>query len=506
MKLSVSNSQWKKIDEIIDEIYKRKQPPGLAIGFFNKNGLMKEKYFGYGNIEEKNKVNENTGFMVGSITKLFTLVAIMQQFEEGKFELDDNVNDFLPNGKIITKKGWPEVNFKHILTHTSGIGELRSKWDLFKKGFRLITYDDEKVPPMSSLHDLPVYSSSPAGYKYAYSNIAISILGYIIEKLTSLSFRDYLIKNVLDPLEMTNSDLIKSNRIKLNEALGYKYKNGTYKQAKRWNNIIKPSGALVTSVRDMANFGKMLLNHGQYNGKRILRPETLELIWSPHYYAHEELRDRYSIGLIFRLHLIDSMRLVEHTGGLSGFNAQFSLFPDNDFGFYSFCNLNEGMHNRTTSKLRNRIIKVLIKDCKRSSLLTNHNKRINTEYEGFYGPFPGFLTNTRIFIDGIEFKVKEKRDHFVFSSLIGSKKIGFRLFQTAKPEVFFKKNKPDEDIYMNRKYVFSYSESESNYRLSQGLFTYRKLKYYQTIPFKITILCFTIFLITLLSIVIYLSL
>jgi CubicO group peptidase (beta-lactamase class C family) len=494
------------IESIIYRVYQERKPPGLTFGLFDKQGLILEKSLGYANLETQLKVNKNTSFMVGSITKLLTVIAFMQNYEKGLIDLDDPVNNYLPKGKIVTKNAWPEVRFRHILTHTSGIGELRSIYDIFKKGFRLLTYDDEEIPPLNSFHELPVKPASPAGAKYAYSNVAVSILGYVIEQLNGISFRQYILENILQPLDMVRSDLIRTEVIKENEAIGYKLKTrNKYKRAKRWNNIIKPSGALLSSLNDMVKFGQMNLNKGKFGTNQILKPKTFELMWSPHYYAHDKIMERNSIGFIYRLHNLNGHFIVEHTGGVNGFNTAFVCLPENNLGFFTSCNLNEGMYNRTTLKLRNEILKLLTDISKEHpKTFPQPNKSHWSQIKGYYGGYPGFLTNTRIITAGIEFKITEKKEKLHFSGLIGKQKKGILLHSTEDPFVYIEYNKKDESIYYSTKYIFDTDDDGTVIGLSREFDRFRKLNLLQTFRFKIYLSITGIFAIIILAIIILL--
>jgi CubicO group peptidase (beta-lactamase class C family) len=497
--------KFSEIDSIINRIYQERKPPGLTFGLFDKNGLTFEKNLGYANLETQSRVNRNTSFMVGSITKLFTVIAFMQNWEKGLVDLDDPVNKYLPKGKIETKTGWPEVRFRHILTHTSGIGELRSIYDVFKKGFRLLTYDDDEIPPLSSLHELPVNPASPAGEKYAYSNVAVSILGYVIEQLNGITFREYILENILQPLDMIRSDLIRTEAIKKNEAIGYKRKRNQTQRARRWNNIIKPSGALIASLNDMVKFGQMNLTKGKFGTSQILKPETFELMWSPHYYAHDKIMERYSIGYIYRLHNLNGHFVVEHTGGVSGFNSAFVCLPEDNLGFFISCNLNEGMYERTTLQVRNEILKVLTDISKEHPTTNPQPAKSNwSQIEGYYGAYPGFLTNTRIITAGIEFKLKKKQDKLHFSGLIGKQKKGVLLHPTEDPLVYKEYNKKGDAIYYFTKYIFDMNNNGTIIRLSREFDRFRKLDLLQTFRFKLYLSITGIFAIIILAIIILL--
>lgn len=479
----------KKVKDIIKEEFEKSNTPGLVFGLFNEEGLLYQQSCGYYNLENKVPVESDTRFMIGSITKLFTVIAFMQQWEKGRIKLTDRVNDYLPKGKIILKKGWPEVTFEHLLTHTSGIGELRRFRDIFKKGFRLLTYDSQPIPPLSYLHDLPVYPSSPAGLKYAYSNIGVSLLGYVIEQLEDMSFRDYILEHIIEPLGMTHSDLIRSDQIRVKEAFGYKFKKGKYKYAKRWNNIIKPSGAIVSSLEDMAKFGQMILNKGHYNGGKLLRKDTFDLMWTPHYFAHEKLKERHSIGLIFWLHNINDQRFIQHTGSVMGFNAAFGIFPDQNIGYFTCCNLQEGLHHRTTYRIRNRLVKLLTEFENAYKKSSSPDPSFIDNIPGCYGGYPGFLTNTRIITEGIQFKVKKKNSHLEIKGLIGPQKDGERLYPTEDPLVYQSIHEDEgEYLYFTRKYVFDKNEKNEIIRLNRNFEKLRRLNFYQRLSFKIVLI------------------
>ncbi|MBD3254841.1 MAG: serine hydrolase [Candidatus Lokiarchaeota archaeon] len=475
------------LKRIIDKELVRSKPPGLALGVFNKEETIFGEGYGVYDLSkgENAPVNLDTTFMLGSITKLFTIILLMQFWEKGKFSLDDAVNDFLPHGKIIIKKGWPEITFRHILTHTAGIGELRHFKDIFKSGFRLITYEDGEIPPLSSLHDLPVYPSSPAGLKYAYSNIGISMMGYLVEKWSGQDFRQIIIERIFDPIGMNRSDLIRSKRIQPNEALGYKYKKGNLIRAKRWNNIIKPSGALVSSINDMIKFGQVLLNKGKYPRGRLLKPKTFDLMLEPHYFAHEKLKDLFALGLVFRLYNMNGMRIIGHTGGVSGFNSAFSLLPEENLGLCISCNLGESLKSRTSLRIRNRFLKVLTKIENNYRPPKEFKKKYWKKIAGHYGGYPGFLTNTRLITQGIEFEISQKEDYLTLNRFTSPFRKSEILYPTRDPLIFEISRKNGQHLYPTERYVFRNDQKDNIIELCRGFEKLRKLKIYERVDFKI---------------------
>ncbi|MBD3186030.1 serine hydrolase [Candidatus Bathyarchaeota archaeon] len=494
------NTKLQDVERIIEEEIERSKVPGMAVGIVHDGRLVYEKCHGKAKIEENQPVTPKTNFMYGSITKFLTVIAVMQQWEQGKFKLDDSVNDYLPDGKILIRKGWPPVTFKHLLTHQGGIGELRRFRDIFHHGFRLLTYDDEPIPPMSSLHDLPIHATAPAGRKYAYSNIGVSVLGYIVEQLTGKSFRDYVLENILDPLGMDQTDLIRSERVRVEEAYGYKHKKGSYKRAKRWNNIIKPSGSLVSNLVDMTKFATMLMDRGNIRNtsEQLLSPETMELMWTPHYWSHEAIKDRKSIGLVFRLYHMNGKKVIDHTGSVNGFTAAFSVIPEDKIAIIVNGNLHEGLIKRSTKRIRNRLLKLFTG--LRNDFNEEHkpDKKYWKEITGHYVGYPGWLSNTRLVAEGIEFEVYQDSGELAYRSLTRVMKRGIKLYPTEDPLVYVSLPKDEaESLFFTNRLAFKLGDDGKVKEMGKDFFKLRKVPYYKTIEFRILCLsCLITFIIT----------
>ena len=121
------------LDEIIIEKFNKYAPVGLAVGVVRDGQLVYARGFGMANIKKKLEVTPDTVFRIGSISKTFTTIGLMQLWEQGKFDLDDPVNPYLKTYKVLhSDPHAPPITFRHMLTHTSGIGETRTTWDLLK--------------------------------------------------------------------------------------------------------------------------------------------------------------------------------------------------------------------------------------------------------------------------------------------------------------------------------------------------------------------------------------
>jgi CubicO group peptidase (beta-lactamase class C family) len=451
------------IEKIIADELSMSHAPGLVVGIVHEKEIVFAKGFGFADIERKKMMTTATVMKWASISKLFTCIGMLQQWELKKFQLDDAVNQYLPKGKIIPKKkSWPEVTFEHLLTHTAGIGEIRRGADLLRKGFRLITYDEKPVPPLSSLHDLPLLLASKPGLKYAYANIGGSLLGYLMELLSGEDFRQYMIMHVLDPLGMDHADFEFGDRINAFIATGYKIKKYHLVPATPWHNIIKPSGGLMATLEDMVKFASCLLYKGEYAGGHLVEPETLDLAWTPHYWPHEAFKDDDSLGYIFWLQRLNGKRIIWHTGGISGFTSTFDLIPEDGVALLTCANLSETLGNRITLRLRHRILKVLT-----GAENTFDPSRFQPDksywplLKGTYGGWPGsLLANTRIIVRGITFKIFERDGHLVISSLFGEHKRGTVLYPTENPLVYEYPRDDAGDIGYTSRIGFTFGDKD----------------------------------------------
>ena len=446
----------KELKKAVQEEFGGTKTPGLALGVFKDNQFIYSEGLGLADIEKGREVTTDTVFKFGSISKLFTCIGIMQQYEKGFFKLDDPVNDYLSAGKLLPRSAdWKEVTFRHLLTHTAGIGELRSVTDLTRRGFRLLVYDNEPVPPLSSLHDLPLRLSAEPGSKFAYSNVGVSLLGYLIEIFSGEDFRDYIKKHILEPLGMKDSDFLRTPEIAAKEAKGYKYKKEKMMRAKDWINIVKPSGGLWSTINDMGRFLECLGNYGQYSGGRLLKKKTFEMIWSPQYWADDFFREHYCLGFIYWLYNINGKKVIGHTGGVSGFTAALWFIPEEKLGFVVAANFSELIQSRITERLRNRSIKIFTDMKDDFEPDREPDRRYWPQIKGYYGGYPGWFSNTRLILEGMEYKVWERDGHLFLSSLYGPECKGVKLYPTADPMVYHIPKGESGDFFYNHKLVFA---------------------------------------------------
>ncbi|MBH5319826.1 serine hydrolase [Paenibacillus sp. GSMTC-2017] len=290
--------------------------------------LLNEGY-GYADIATKKPVDPHkTVFRIASVTKLITAVGIMQLAETGKVDLNKDVQTYLPDTQIPNKTGFP-LTLKHLLTHTSGFDNGTAADP--NKQYSLEQYVKDT---MSTVVVKP-------GEEYNYNNFGYDLQGYVIEKVSALSYEDYLNKHLFDPLGMANSSLIFSEEVK--EVIATPY-NGELKQAEHTINepINMPKGGMFSTGTDMANFLLAMVNGGKFGGERILTETSVKEMVKRQVTIHPELP---GVGYGFEtLHSqsYNGHKVVEKLGDLPGFHSNLWLLPDQNTGMFIAFNSDKG--------------------------------------------------------------------------------------------------------------------------------------------------------------------
>lgn len=238
---------------------------GAVVAVVKDGALIFAKGYGYADTAKKTQVSpEITLFRPGSISKLFTWTAVMQQVEQGKLDLDRDVNDYL-DFKIPPAFDKP-VTLRDIMTHRTGFEETVK--DLF-------VGSTEDLHPLS--HYLQAHMPSrifPPGMTPAYSNYAATMAAYLVERVSGQNFNDYVEEHIFKPLDMNNSTFRQPlpDVLKTTMSNGYLLGSGDPKPFELVQGA--PVGSLSASAVDMAHFMIMHLQNGRYGNVQVLKPET----------------------------------------------------------------------------------------------------------------------------------------------------------------------------------------------------------------------------------------
>jgi CubicO group peptidase (beta-lactamase class C family) len=316
------------IDGIMDVQMNSLQIPGAVISIVKDGKILLSKGYGHSNIEENKPVDPQTSlFRIASTTKLFTWTAVMQLVEEGKLDLDTDVNTYLKTVKIPKTYAEP-ITLRHLMTHTAGFEE-------GGVGYQ-ITTDPEKLP-VSIAETMAKHMPArvkPPGEMLAYSNYGASLAGLIVEEVSGIAYNDYIQKNIFDPLNMNYATVEEPVPASLEPyaVLGYARANGEFVTKRpTFEGGFRPAGSGSVSANDMTHFMIAHLQDGRYEDKQILKPETARLMHSPAFQFDERLP---AMDLGFYELNMNGLRVISHAGADELFNTDLYLVPDKQMGIF----------------------------------------------------------------------------------------------------------------------------------------------------------------------------
>ena len=258
--------------------------------------------------------NIDTKFNLGSMNKMFTATSIVQLAEKGLLNFQDPISKYVDESwlpKNITDK----VTIHHLLTHTSGLGSYFNEtyWKSSRELFRKV--DDYK--PLIKEEKL----AFEPGTKFQYSNTGMFLLGVVIEKVTGQSYFDYVRKNIYEPAGMKNTDSYEMDYPVENLAIGYSpdWKSPYHWQNNLYKHVLKggPAGGGFSTVGDLFKFARAL-----QTGK-LVKPESLSLMWKDYTGAN------YGYG--FGVEEGPNGKVVGHSGGFDGINANLNIYLDKGY-------------------------------------------------------------------------------------------------------------------------------------------------------------------------------
>lgn len=309
------------LDALITSQIETRDVAGAVVAVVKDGQVVLSKGYGYADFAEKKPVlADETLFRPGSIAKLFTAIAVMQLVEAGKLDLDRDVREYLD---FEIRRTFPEpITLRRILTHTAGFEE--SLKNLFGAG-------PDAMPPRDYLiAQMPSQVYRP-GTVPAYSNYAISVAGYIVERTSGQRFEEYVAQQILQPLGMASSTFEQP----LPEDLAARMSAGYTSAAKPPKPFeicnAAPAGSLSATGADMSRFMLALLNGGTLNGVSILQPGTLQMMQSRQHELHADL---HAMGLGFMDYTRNGYTMWGHGGDTLLFHSDLFLIPEARVGLF----------------------------------------------------------------------------------------------------------------------------------------------------------------------------
>ncbi len=316
------------IDEVMSTQMDQFHLPGAVISIVKDGKVLYAKGYGHANRETGAPVDPKTSlFRIASTTKLFTWTAVMQLVEQGKIDLDTDVNTYLKTVKIPDTYPQP-ITMRHLLTHTAGFEE-------GGVGYQITT--DPRKLPVSISATLAKHMPArvrPPGEMIAYSNYGAALAGLIVEEVSGIPYDEYIQKHIFEPLDMKYATVQEPVPASLEpyKVLGYAFENGSFvTKPLTFEGGFRPAGSGSVSALDMARFMIAHLQDGRYEDKRILKPETARLMHSPAFRFDERLP---AMDLGFYEQRFNGLRAICHGGSDPLFNTEMYLVPDKQLGIF----------------------------------------------------------------------------------------------------------------------------------------------------------------------------
>lgn len=321
------------LDGVMTAHLSDKHVAGATVAVVRDGRVLLAKGYGWADVDDRIPVDpERTMFRIGSVTKLFTWTAVMQLVEEGRIDLDQDVNGYL-DFELPDTYDEP-ITMRHILSHTPGFEE--DSRDLFTK-------DSTGIVPMGEwLADHIPARVRPPGEYSSYSNYATGLAGYIVERVSGMPYDDYIEQRILGPLGMNSTTARQPLPAHLAEDMsrGFKWSRGRFEeQSFEIITGAAPAGSISASASDMAKFMLAHLNHGAVGDRRILGAEAAALMHTRGF-EHDPRLPGWALG--FYEKSSHGVRIIGHGGDTQWFHSDLALIPEDGVGVFVSYNTDKG--------------------------------------------------------------------------------------------------------------------------------------------------------------------
>jgi CubicO group peptidase (beta-lactamase class C family) len=295
-----------QVDDYIRDQMKTHRVPGVVVEIARDGRVLKRKAYGVADIELNVPMRTDYIFEIGSITKQFTSVAVLQLMEQGKLSLTDTLGKYIPDAP----ETWQKITIRNLLNQNSGLKDYA-----LIKGIGLLDEFDQATF-LKTIEPLPL--DFPTGVTWAYSNTNYALLGIVIEKASGETYTNYLTERVLKPAGLRETMILDPDAIIPRRAQGY-YDDGKKLIRARPSMVsILSDGALVSTADDLTQWEAAL------RGGKLLQPGSYHLMTSPGPLNNGRTR-QYGAGIY--LESLGEKPFLGHPGASSGYSAGVSYFP-----------------------------------------------------------------------------------------------------------------------------------------------------------------------------------
>jgi CubicO group peptidase (beta-lactamase class C family) len=310
--------EFATIERFVKQEMAAQRIPGLALGIVKDDRITYLR--GFGKADDSGRaVTPQTPFIIGSLSKSFTALAIMQLVEAGKVELDAPAQRYLPWFRVADEKASAQITVRHLLNHTSGLSTKTGR-SYQGNGDTSDAALEKAVRKLSSAE-----LTAPVGQTHQYSTINYSVLGLIVQTVAGRSYESYVQTQILDPLHMRDSFTSEAAAERQGLATGYHYSFGRPRAAHLpYNRGLVPAGYLISSAEDMTHYLIAQLNSGRYGRASVLSPAGMHELQQP---AVRTPKADTSYAMGWFVGPIDGTPAIHHQGETFNFHANAVLVP-----------------------------------------------------------------------------------------------------------------------------------------------------------------------------------
>ena len=306
-----------ELEKFISRELESKRLPAISIALVDHQTTVWAKGFGFTDAEKKSPATADTVYRVGSVSKLFTDLAVMRLVEQGKLKLDEPITNYLPNFAPKNPSGKP-ITLRQLMAHHSGLCREPPVGNYFDP----VNMSLEKM--VASLNDTELVYAPQT--KLKYSNAGVATVGYVLEKTQGEPFAKYLKQAVLEPMGMRHSGFEPTHELKKDLAAGIMWTpHGREFPAPTFELGMSPAGSMYSTVNDLAIFLKFL----SAPGKGLIDAKSLEQMWTPQFAQPDE---KTGVGLGFFISEHHGLRKLGHNGAMYGFATELAYLPDQKLG------------------------------------------------------------------------------------------------------------------------------------------------------------------------------
>lgn len=316
------------IEKAVEEKRQALGIPGVSLVIVKDDRVIYMKGLGYKDFEQKVPVTPDTLFAIGSSSKAFTAMLVAMAADEGKLTLEDSPKKFLPYFKLQDPEADAQITLRDLLSHSSGLNRTDLPWVSGVLNREETIRVAAQAKPTAKLRE-----------KFQYQNVMYAAAGEIVGRVENSTWERLVAERIFKPLGMKGSDTSVPEMLKARDySYGYVYEEATKETRRvpmRDLPAIAPAGAINSNARDMAQWLRLMLGGGTFEGRRLVSEKSFAELLKP----QMKIAGTVSYGLGWFLREWKGHKVAEHGGNIDGFNAQVALMPDQRLGFVMLTNV-----------------------------------------------------------------------------------------------------------------------------------------------------------------------